>query len=122
MPIRWQFASLIFIWGTTWLAIKLQLTQVPHEWSVAYRFAGAAAVLITIALINKTSLSASARQHRLLLPFGILQFCLNFMCVYAAEQTVPSGLIAIVTALLVFTMSLGRAGRWVAASWSAWCR
>ncbi len=103
MPIQGQFLSLIFIWGTTWLAIKLQLTQVPREWSVVYRFGLACMVLTSIALFNKTKFSASLKQHGLLIIFGILQFCVNFMCVYKAEQIIPSGLVAIVSALMVFT-------------------
>jgi drug/metabolite transporter (DMT)-like permease len=34
------------IWGTTWLGIKLQLTQVPPILSVSYRFCLAFLILI----------------------------------------------------------------------------
>ena len=41
----WLFAIASAIWGSTWLAIKYQLTGVAPEVSVAYRFALAAALL-----------------------------------------------------------------------------
>ena len=39
------FAVPSAIWGSTWLAIKYQLTDVAPEVSVSYRFALAAAML-----------------------------------------------------------------------------
>lgn len=97
-----QFVSLVLIWGTTWLAIKLQLTQVPFAWSVVYRFAGASAVLVLVAELSGTSLRITFPQHRRIAAFGLFQFFGNFIFVYAAERLISSGLMAIVMALLVF--------------------
>ena len=38
------YALTVVIWGTTWIALKLQLGSVPIPWSIAWRFALAAAV------------------------------------------------------------------------------
>lgn len=97
-----QFASLVFIWGTTWLAIKLQLAQVPFAWSVVYRFFGASLILLFIARTTATRLQTTRVQQYRIAAFGLFQFFGNFIFVYAAEQLVASGLMAIVMALLVF--------------------
>ena len=41
------------IWGSTWLAIKLQLTQVPPILSVGYRFCLAALILFGYCLVRR---------------------------------------------------------------------
>jgi drug/metabolite transporter (DMT)-like permease len=100
------FILVTLIWGTTWIAIKWQLTQVAPAWSVAYRFAGAALVLALIVAARVKSSPLSFRQHLLLAAQGGLQFCLNFMLVYEAEHYIPSGLLSICFALLVLTNPL----------------
>jgi drug/metabolite transporter (DMT)-like permease len=100
------FLVVTLIWGSTWYAIKLQLTQVAPAWSVTYRFVGAALVLAVIIASRRKVPSLSMQQHMLLCVQGILQFCLNFMLVYEAEHYIPSGLLAICYALMVLTNPL----------------
>ena len=40
------YGAAALIWGSTWLAIKLQLTQVPPILSVSYRFCLASLILL----------------------------------------------------------------------------
>ena len=85
----------VLIWGTTWIALKLQLGAVPIPWSIAYRFWLAAAVLL--------AWLAWRRQWRLpprtvwphLVGQGACLFCLNFMCFLHASQWIASGLVAV---------------------------
>ncbi len=100
------FILVVLIWGSTWLAIKLQLTQVAPAWSITYRFAGAALVLALIIVARGKLLQLSAYQHLLLVLQGLLQFFLNFTLVYEAEEYIPSGLLAICYALMVLTNPL----------------
>ena len=39
------YALVVLIWGSTWIALKLQLGTVPVELSIAYRFALAAVLM-----------------------------------------------------------------------------
>ena len=39
------YALVVLIWGSTWIALKLQLGAVPVELSIAYRFALAAVLM-----------------------------------------------------------------------------
>jgi drug/metabolite transporter (DMT)-like permease len=100
------FFIVTLIWGSTWYAIKLQLTQVTPAWSVTYRFAGAALVMALIVAARVKSKPLSLSQHLLLAMQGFLQFCLNFMLVYEAEHYIPSGLLAICFALMVLANPL----------------
>ena len=58
------FITTALIWGSTWLAIKLQLGQVLPLWSLVYRFAIAAVILMAYCIIAKHSLSFTRQQHR----------------------------------------------------------
>jgi hypothetical protein len=40
------YALVVLIWGSTWIALKMQLGSVPVELSIAYRFGLASLVLL----------------------------------------------------------------------------
>lgn len=90
------FASTVLIWGTTWIAIAWEVGPVPILVSVFYRFAVAAVVLFAI-LAATGQLSVPRRRDQ---PFVLAQalclFCCNFICFYAAESLVPSGLVSVI--------------------------
>jgi drug/metabolite transporter (DMT)-like permease len=90
----------VLIWGTTWIALKLQLGVVPIAWSIAYRFWLAAAVLLVWlawqAWRRGSKLRLPPREiwpH--LLAQGLCLFCLNFVCFLTASQWIASGLVAV---------------------------
>jgi drug/metabolite transporter (DMT)-like permease len=86
----------VAIWGTTWIAIKLQLGVVAAPVSIAYRFAIAAAVLFLFLLATRKPLWPPRQAWRYLLAQGFALFCCNFLCFYYASQTVSSALVAVV--------------------------
>ena len=96
-----QFAVVTLIWGSTWSVIRTQLGVVPPAWSVAYRFLLAAAIMIGFCMMTGRRLRLSAAGHRFALLVGLLQFAGNFNAVYQSERYLPSGLVAVVFALLV---------------------
>jgi drug/metabolite transporter (DMT)-like permease len=100
------FVLVTLIWGSTWIVITDQLGAVPPAWSVAYRFAIAAAAMFAYARWTGASLRIGREGHVLALLFGLPQFCLNYNLVYAAELYVTSGLVAVVFALLIVPNSL----------------
>ncbi|QZX82229.1 DMT family transporter [Metapseudomonas otitidis] len=86
----------VLIWGTTWIAIKLQMGEVAIPVSIAYRFALAAVVLFAILLLSRRLQKLDGRAQAICLAQGLCLFCVNFMCFYTASQWIPSGLIAVV--------------------------
>ena len=95
------FTVVTLIWGSTWLVIRDQLSIVPPTWSVTYRFTIASIVMFGYAALSGASLRIGRTGHWLALAFGIPQFMLNYNFVYAAEQYVTSGLVAVMFALLL---------------------
>ncbi|MEN0106903.1 MAG: EamA family transporter [Pseudomonas sp.] len=86
----------VLIWGTTWIAIKLQVGTVAIPLSIAYRFGLAAIVLFALLLLSRRLQPLNRRAQWLCLAQGLCLFCINFMCFYTASQWIPSGLIAVV--------------------------
>ncbi|MDO8698250.1 MAG: DMT family transporter [Pseudomonas sp.] len=86
----------VLIWGTTWIAIKLQIGEVALAASITYRFALAALVLFALLLLSRRLQRLDRRAQLLCMAQGLCLFSLNFLCFYTASQWIPSGLIAVV--------------------------
>ncbi|HUD26594.1 MAG TPA: EamA family transporter [Burkholderiaceae bacterium] len=101
------YACAVLIWGSTWLAIKFQLGVVPPAVSVAWRFAAAALILMAFARLRRLPLRFDARTHLWLALQGLLLFGINYVLVYLSEQTLASGLVALIFSLVTFCNILG---------------
>jgi drug/metabolite transporter (DMT)-like permease len=89
------YLATVLIWGTTWIALKLQIGPVPIPWSIAYRFWLAAAVLMLWLAWRRQWRLPPRSVWPLLLCQGLCLFCLNFMCFLHASQWIASGLVAV---------------------------
>ncbi len=90
--------ALCAIWGSTWLAIKLGLRDLPPLTFAGLRFAAAALVLFGIAALRGFRLPRAARDWRLLAYTGLLTITLNYALVFWGEQYISSGLAAVLSA------------------------
>ncbi|HEY5710430.1 MAG TPA: DMT family transporter [Allosphingosinicella sp.] len=99
--VLFPFLLVTLIWSSTWIVIKGQLGAVPPVWSVSYRFLISGVVMIAIAAIRGESLRLRRGGYVLAVLLGTFQFVVNYNFVYASEQTITSGLAAVVFALLV---------------------
>ena len=95
------FAGVSFIWGTTWLAAKLQTGVVPVEIALIYRMGGAGVLLFTWLLASRRLPKLTARDHACLAALGLLMFGLNYQIAYLALARLPSGVVALLSSLLV---------------------
>lgn len=91
------FVVTVLIWGTSWIAIALQIGPVPVSVSVFYRIA-LAAVLLILALAATKRLVLPA-QWRFVILQAICLFSLNFVALYNAAALIPSGLLSVVFSL-----------------------
>jgi len=96
------FVTASAIWGSTWLAITLQLGVVAPEVSVVYRFVLAAVVLAAWCRAAGRSLRFAAADHAGIAAQGVLLFGVNYVAIYRAEQYVASGLVAVLFSTMVF--------------------
>lgn len=96
------FAICTFVWGSTWFVIASQLQfHVPAIWSISWRFALATIGMFAVAIAMRAPLRLPRGAIPLVWVIGLTQFTLNYVLVYAAEAQIASGLVAIVSALLI---------------------
>ncbi len=95
------FILVTLIWGSTWTVIRDQISVVPAQWSVTWRFALAALGMALLARWRGESLRLAPGGYRLAAAMGLLQFCMNFQFVYQAQHHLTSGVVAILFALLL---------------------
>ncbi|WP_275099827.1 DMT family transporter [Sedimenticola hydrogenitrophicus] len=95
------YFAAVFIWGSTWYAIKFQLGSVPPELSVAYRFALAALILFAWCWLRGLPLRFERHEHLWMALQGLMLFCLNYLIFYWATAELTSGLIAVIFSTIV---------------------
>lgn len=102
------------IWGTTWFAITLQLGPVDPSWSIIYRFSLAAVLVFGWLAVTRRRIALTRAQHLAAFGQGLFTFAIDYGMVYAAEQRVPSAVVAITFAalslctLILFRVFVGR--------------
>lgn len=104
---RVLFWTPTLIWGTTWHVILYQLAEAPPVVAVAWRFGLASLLLFALSAMRGEALLPPRRWHAGLALTGVLQFALNYACVYEAERHIPTGLVAVLFALMIFGNALG---------------
>ena len=99
------FAIIYFVWGSTFLAIRVGVREVPPFLLAAMRFLVAGLVLYgwTIARGER---SPSGRQWASVSLLAVLIFVLDYGLVFWAEQRVLSGLAAVMMATIPAFMAL----------------
>ena len=90
--------ALCAIWGSTWLAIKLGLQDLPPLTFAGIRFAWAALLLGGIMVVQGFQLPTTRRDWGLLVYTGFLSITLNYALVFWGEQYISSGLAALLSA------------------------
>ena len=109
MSDRFLFWAPTLIWATTWHVILYQLGDVAVLHSVALRFGLASIMLFAIARWRGEPLTFSPSQHGWLMLTGAAQYGFNYMGTYEAERHLPSGLMAVLFSLMIFTNAIGGA-------------
>jgi drug/metabolite transporter (DMT)-like permease len=93
------YATLILVWGTSWIAIHHQLGVVAPVVSLLWRFVLAASICMGLALLRRERMAFGPRLHLMFALVGVLMFSTNFLLFYLAGRHVPTGLLAVVFAL-----------------------
>lgn len=93
------FAATVLIWGTTWLAIAVQVDQAPVLTAVFWRFAIAALALMGGLAATGRLRVPPLRQHPFLILQGLTIFGVNFLLIYNAERFITSGLVSVIFSL-----------------------
>lgn len=100
MKSRLVWLLLCVIWGSTWLFIKLGLSDLPPFTFAGIRFVIAITILFAIVKARRLSLPCTRADWLLLAITGILSFSLNYGLVFWGEQYISSGLAALLQATI----------------------
>lgn len=96
------FGALCFIWGSTWLAIKIGLDFLPPFLFAGIRFATATVCLLVLTRMLHARMPRDRSSWMVMLFLGIFQISLPYGLVFWAEQYISSGLAAILFATMPF--------------------
>ncbi len=91
---------LCLVWGTTWIFIKIGLTDLPPITFAAARFLLAVLILLPIIWFRELPWPRSRAEWKLIALTGFLQFSLNYSAVFWGEQYITSGLAAVLQAMI----------------------
>ena len=108
-PASWKillaFAVIYFVWGSTFLAIRVGVHEVPPFLLAAIRFSVSGIVLYGWMRLKGTP-SPSRREWAGATLLGTLIFLVDYGCLFWAEQRVPSGIAAVVLATIPVFITL----------------
>src|SRR5438105_3219117 len=97
-PPKWKtllaFAIIYLVWGSTFLAIRVGVREVPPFLLAAMRFTIAGVVLYGW-MIARGERSPSGRHWKSALLLAVLIFVIDYGLVFWAEQRVPPGITAV---------------------------
>src|SRR5579863_2510580 len=99
------FAIIYLVWGTTFLAIRVGVQEIPPFLMAGIRFVVAGGVLYVWTLAQGER-SPTARQWMAACAVSIFIFVFDYGLLFWAEQRVPSGVAAVVLALIPLFMAL----------------
>lgn len=108
-PRAWKvllaFAIIYFVWGSTFLAIRVGVREVPPFLLAGMRFLVAGAVLYAGMRLKGTP-SPAAREWGAAAFLAVLIFVFDYGLLFWAERRVPSGIAAVMMATIPVFMAL----------------
>jgi drug/metabolite transporter (DMT)-like permease len=108
-PRRWQvllaFAIIYFVWGSTFLAIRVGVREVPPFLLAGMRFLAAGLFLYGWMRARGTP-SPTLREWRAASLLAVLIFVLDYGLLFWAEKRVPSGIAAVMMATIPAFMTV----------------
>jgi drug/metabolite transporter (DMT)-like permease len=99
-------ALLCLCWGSTWWAIRVCLADQPPLWSAGLRFAIAGLALAALVAAAGPRDAKPPPPIWLWLVAGATSFAGSYGILYVAEQTVPSGLAAVLWSVFPLLMAI----------------
>lgn len=114
-PLAWShraklvaaFATLYVVWGSTYLGIRVGLeADLPPTLFAAWRLLPAGVILLGFVRARGRSIAIRVDQYRIVATVGLFLLVGGMYFTFLAEQTIPSGLAALIVALLPLWVAL----------------
>src|SRR6266700_1325951 len=100
------YISLCLIWGSTWLAIRVVVQDVPPLQAAAIRFFAAAVLLLSVVLLQKRRWPQSKREWNAILLLSVTIMAVPYGLLFWAEQYVTSSMTAIFYSAMPMVVAL----------------
>jgi drug/metabolite transporter (DMT)-like permease len=100
------YVALCLIWGSTWLAIRLVVHDLPPFEAAALRFLAAGTLLIAMALVQRRHWPADGAQWNAILVLSVSIMALPYGLLFWAEQHVTSSMTAVLYSAMPLVVSL----------------
>jgi drug/metabolite transporter (DMT)-like permease len=108
-PTRWKillaFAIIYLVWGSTYLAIRIGVREMPPFLMAGLRFTAAGLILYGWMRLQGTP-APTRREWPGAIMLGSLMFLIDYACLFWAEQRVPSGIAAVILAAIPVCITL----------------
>lgn len=108
-PARWKillaFSMIYFVWGSTYLAIRIGVREMPPFLMAGLRFTAAGLAMYAWMRISGTP-SPSWQEWKGVTLLGTLMFLIDYACLFWAEQRIPSGIAAVILAMIPVCITL----------------
>lgn len=105
--VQWLgYVALCLIWGSTWLAIRFAVHDIPPLEAAAIRFLAAGALLIFLALLQKREWPRGQEQWNALLVLSLTIMAVPYGLLFWAEQHVASSMTAVLFSAMPLAVSL----------------
>jgi drug/metabolite transporter (DMT)-like permease len=96
------FTFLCFVWGSTWLAIKVGLGSLPPITFAGIRFVIASCLLASYVIAKRVEFPKDANSWRVMLFLSLSQIALPYALAFWGEQYMTAGLTSLLFATLPF--------------------
>ena len=100
------YIALCLIWGSTWLAIRWVVRDVPPLEAAALRFLAAGALLLGMAVAQRRSWPADGAQWNALIILSLSIMAVPYGLLFWAEQHVTSSMSAVLYSAMPLSVSL----------------
>jgi drug/metabolite transporter (DMT)-like permease len=108
-PAAWKvllaFAIIYFVWGSTFLAIRVGVREVPPLLLAGIRFF-VAGIVLYVWMRAKGEASPTTREWGAATLLAFLIFVIDYGCLFWAERRVPSGIAAVMMATIPAFMAV----------------
>jgi drug/metabolite transporter (DMT)-like permease len=94
------------IWGSTWLAIRVVVRDIPPFRAASLRFVIAAVILLVVGLVQRASLPQTPREWRSVALLGVTMMALPYGLLFWAEQHITSSVTAVLYSSLPLCVAL----------------
>jgi drug/metabolite transporter (DMT)-like permease len=94
-----------FVWGSTYLAIRIGVREMPPFLMAGLRFTAAGLAMYVWMRFSGTP-SPSWKEWKGVTLLGTLMFLIDYACLFWAEQRIPSGIAAVILAMIPVCITL----------------